>query len=91
MKDPEKFEKILRNVIIAIAGVLITFGCFTYEAFGYEVQDMITLNLPHDNLTSSMQLIYCLGLLGTFPMQIVPTFDISEKASCFVNSRNPFE
>jgi len=37
MKEPEKFEKVLRNVIIAIAGVLIIFGCFTYEAFGYEV------------------------------------------------------
>ena len=68
MKEPEKFEKVLRNVIIAIAAVLIIFGCSTYEAFGYEVQDMITLNLPHDNVTSSMQLIYCLGLLGTFPM-----------------------
>lgn len=37
MKEPEKFEGILRNVMIALAFTLIIFGCATYEAFGYEL------------------------------------------------------
>lgn len=52
---------------------------------------MVTMNLPHDNLTTTVQIVYCLGLLGTFPMQIVPAFDITEKGNLFKNTPNPFE
>ena len=51
---------------------------------------MVTMNLPHDNLTSSVQLLYCLGLLGSFPMQILPAIDITEKTESFKNLPNPF-
>ena len=49
------------------------------------------MNLPHDNLTTTVQIVYCLGLLGTYPMQIVPALDITEKGSLFTNTPNPFE
>jgi len=44
---------------------------------------MVTLNLPHDNLTSLVQLCYSLGLLCSYPMQIIPAVDISEKTRAF--------
>jgi amino acid permease len=44
---------------------------------------MVTLNLPHDNLTSMIQIFYCFGLLGSFPMQVLPVFDIYEKTKVF--------
>ena len=68
MKDPAKFEIIMRNCLIAIVAILVIFACCSYEAFGNQIDDIVTMNLPHDNLTSSVQLLYCLGLLGSFPM-----------------------
>ena len=44
---------------------------------------MVTMNLPHDNLTSSVQLLYCLGLLGSYPIQVIPAFDIVESSNFF--------
>lgn len=68
MKDPSQFPKIMRNVLVTIITILIVFSISSYEAFGYQISDMVTMNLPHDNLTSSVQLLYCLGLLGSFPV-----------------------
>ena len=90
MKNPEKFDKIMRNVLVTIISILIIFGVSSYEAFGYRIRDMVTMNLPHDNLTSSVQLLYCLGLLGSYPIQVVPAIDVTEKMPWFVNSPNPF-
>lgn len=44
---------------------------------------MVTLNLPHDNLTSMVQIFYCFGLLGSFPMQMMPVFEIFEKSDLY--------
>lgn len=91
MEHPEAFHKIKRNIIIMVVCLLILFGCFSYEAFGDRIEDMVTMNLPHDNLTSTVQLLYCFGLLGSFPMQIIPAIDITEKSKLFLNSSNPFD
>ena len=34
--------------------MLVVFGCFSYEAFGDQIEDMVTMNLPHNNLTLSV-------------------------------------
>jgi solute carrier family 36 (proton-coupled amino acid transporter) len=83
MKNPDEFLPILRNTLIMIIIILVLFSCFSYEAFGDKIDDMVTMNLPHDNLTSSVQLLYCLGLLGSFPMQMMPAIDITEKTQGF--------
>ena len=44
---------------------------------------MVTLNLPHDNLTSMIQIFYCFGLLGSYPMQLMPVFEIYEKTAAY--------
>jgi len=54
MKDPTKFETIMRNSLIAVITILISFSVCSYEAFGSRIEDMVTMNLPHDNLTSSV-------------------------------------
>ena len=68
MKDSTQFEAIMRNTLIAIISILVIFSVCSYEAYGDRIDDMVTMNLPHDNLTSSVQLLYCLGLLGSFPL-----------------------
>ena len=47
-------------------------------------EDLITLNLPHDNLTSFVQLFYAIGLVCTYPLQVLPAFDLLEKMEWFL-------
>mmetsp|Transcript_17653 Transcript_17653/g.29828 ORF Transcript_17653/g.29828 Transcript_17653/m.29828 type:complete len:286 (+) Transcript_17653:421-1278(+) len=54
MKDPDQFDRIMRTVMIGIISILILFSVFSYEAFGDQIDDMVTMNLPHDNLTTSV-------------------------------------
>lgn len=91
MADSSNFNRVLRNVLFGVIFILITFSCYSYMSFGDTIEDMVTLNLPHDNLTSTVQLMYCIGLLGSYPMQVIPAIDITEKTSWFLNSPNPFE
>lgn len=91
MKEPEKFMEIQKNVIIVVVVLLVVFGCFSYEAHGSQIEDMVTMNLPHNGLTLTVQVLYCFGLLGSYPMQVIPAIDITEKTSWFLNSANPFE
>lgn len=44
---------------------------------------MVTLNLPHDNLTSMIQIFYCFGLMGSYPIQMFPVFQILERANWY--------
>jgi hypothetical protein len=51
MKDPNNFYIIMRNVMIFVITLLIIFSVFSSEAYGNETKDIITFNLPHDNLS----------------------------------------
>ena len=68
MQEPEKFHDLMRNTIISVIALLVIFSVASYESFGSKIKDMVTLNLPHDGLTTSVQLLYCFGLLGSYPM-----------------------
>ena len=83
MKNPEDFHKVMRKTLVAIILILIVFATISYIAYSSETKDMITLNLPHDNLTSFVQLCYSVGLLCSYPMQVIPAIDIAEKGSFY--------
>ena len=54
MKHPEEFRKVMKTTLIAVISILIIFSVAAYESFGNHINDMVTMNLPHDNLTSSV-------------------------------------
>jgi len=64
-------------VCFSIAVVSMQIG---YAAFGENTKDIITLNLPHDWSTVAVKLALCLGLLFTFPVMMVPVFEILERS-----------
>lgn len=51
-----------------------------YAAFGEHTRDIITLNLPEDWSTVAVKLSLCLGLLFTFPVMMVPVYEIVERS-----------
>ena len=52
MKQPEKFNKVLVFTLVIYVIVLCFFSAISYWSYGDNIEDMVTLNLPHDNLTS---------------------------------------
>lgn len=83
MKQPEKFNKVLVTTLVIYVTILCLFSAIAYWSFGSEIKDMVTLNLPHDNLTSIIQVFYCFGLLGSYPMQLMPVFEILEASNIY--------
>ena len=58
MKESKKYSQLLTQVLILVVVMLIVFSCMGYAAFGPATQDMITLNLPSNNLVMFVQLFY---------------------------------
>jgi len=84
MKEPEKFNKVLVTTLVIYVTVLCLFSAIAYWSYGPNLEDIVTLNLPHDNLTSIVQVFYCFGLLGSYPMQLMPVFEIMEASNIYL-------
>ena len=50
-----------------------------YIAFGDATLDIITLNLPHNWSTAAVKLMLCVGLYLTFPIMLIPVYEIVER------------
>ncbi len=78
---------VIISVVASVATVAYAVSRFfpsnLYKGYGDKIQDMVTLNLPHNNLTMTARLMYSFGLLASFPLQILPAFEISEKTKIF--------
>ena len=83
MQEPEHFMTIALHVIATYTILLVVFSTFCYEAFGSTTQDMIILNLPHDNLATTIQILYAFAMLGTYPMQVLPALALLENTEFF--------
>lgn len=78
MKKPEHFNFTFLISAIVVCCFTITVSVIGYSAFGRAVEDIILLNLPDNDLTISVRVIYCLCLLGTYPIQMFAAIHIIE-------------
>jgi hypothetical protein len=78
MAHPERFPALLHRVITVYTVVLVAFPLVASLAWAGGTRDMITLNLPHDGVVVAMQLLYCLGLFFSYPIQLFPAVQILE-------------
>ena len=93
MAEPEYFQPVLKILMAVIISVVVSVATVAYavsyqkmiffQGYGDKIQDMVTLNLPHNNMTMTARLMYSFGLLASFPLQILPAFEISEKTRIF--------
>ena len=83
MREPEKFNRVLVGTLTIYVMFLCLFSSIAYWSYGHTLEDVVTLNLPHDNLTSTVQVFYCFGLLGSYPMQLIPVFEIIESSNLY--------
>jgi amino acid permease len=60
--------------------IFLVFGSVGYLAFGESTEHMITLNLPEDWSTTSVQIALSLALFFTFPIMMVPVYEVIERS-----------
>mmetsp|Transcript_12178 Transcript_12178/g.13709 ORF Transcript_12178/g.13709 Transcript_12178/m.13709 type:complete len:132 (-) Transcript_12178:297-692(-) len=72
MKHQKNFPFVFVLSAITVSTLVIIVSSLSYIAYGSNVEDLITLNLPHNDLTTLVRLIYSFGLLASFPLQMFP-------------------
>lgn len=79
MKHPRKFPTVLLISTITVSTIVLSLASLSYLAYGHYVEELITLNLPHNRVTTILRLGYSIGLLLSFPLQLFAAIDIIEK------------
>lgn len=79
MKHPEKFPKVLAQVMVVITAIFLSMGAMCYAAFGSETQTVVILNLPQDSkFVNAVQFLYSLAILLSTPLQLFPAIRVME-------------
>jgi len=77
-RDQAAFPAHLALGMVIVTLLNVTFAAAGYYAFGDQTQDIVTLNLEGQAGTL-VKLCLCLGLLLTFPIMMVPCYEIFER------------
>lgn len=83
MENPKRFNFAFYVSALIVGMITCIIGALGYIAYGNETKEIITLNLPHNAVTLFIQLAYCAGLFGTYPMQMIPLIDVIEKSQYY--------
>ena len=76
-----QFRPTLTFGFATITSIFLTFGLVGYVAFGDTTCGSITQNLPPDWTTDTVKLALCTALFFTFPMMMVPVYEIVERGA----------
>lgn len=79
MEHPERFSRVLTACLSTVAAIFLTIGSLSYLSLGTNVETVIFLNLPKSTTTTSVQLLYVIAILLSFPLTIYPAIRITEQ------------
>lgn len=74
-----QFRSTLTVGFATITAIFLVFGAVGYAAFGEGTRDVITENLPPGWSTFAVKAALCTALFFTFPVMMVPVYEILEK------------
>ena len=75
-----QFKSTLALSFVSITAVFISFGVIGYLAYGDKTNAAITMNLPEGWTTYAVQVSLSIGLMFTFPVMMVPVYEIADRA-----------
>ena len=78
MKDPSQFPFVLRTALFILTSVLMTVGTLGYMTFGTGTKSIILLNFEQTPIVNIVKVVLILGILFTYPLQIIPVFQLFE-------------
>lgn len=86
MQDRSMYKPVFLASVLVAALFYLSLGMTGYVAFGAKTEDIILMNLEAQGGTSIIQILMCIGLLLTAPLQAMPAVEIWE-ASVFPHLR----
>eukprot|EP00929_Paragymnodinium_shiwhaense_P022135 TRINITY_DN14227_c0_g3_i1.p1 TRINITY_DN14227_c0_g3~~TRINITY_DN14227_c0_g3_i1.p1 ORF type:complete len:670 (-),score=140.05 TRINITY_DN14227_c0_g3_i1:87-2096(-) len=95
-KEPEKFACVYALTISVIVTLLSVMGFLGYMTFGDEVATLVLLSfgkgagadVPLQPVPRGLMAAFCIGLLGAFPLQLLPAIRLVE--GLFLGPSRPF-
>ncbi|EAS06664.2 transmembrane amino acid transporter protein (macronuclear) [Tetrahymena thermophila SB210] len=80
VENPQlQFGAIFRNTNIVMVSVYIVFSVVAVIAYGDDMNEIILFSLPNDQKSVQFfQIIYAFALIMSYPLQLLPTFQILE-------------
>lgn len=77
-ENRKKYPCFLHLSLFLLSGILGTFGVIGYLAYGEKTCQIVTSNL-HGDVAIALQLLLFVGVLFTYPLQIYPCIQITER------------
>ena len=89
MIHPNNFPRVLGQVIVTIAVIMIMVGSLGYLTFGDKIKTVVLLNLPQDSpMVIITQLLYSLAILLSTPLQLFPAIRLLESKLIFGSGKS---
>lgn len=86
---PNNFPRVLGQVILTIAVIMIMVGSLGYLTFGDKIKTVVLLNLPQDSpMIIITQLLYSLAILLSTPLQLFPAIRLLESKMIFGSGKS---
>lgn len=79
MRSRKDFALILRIALIALTLILMTVGVLGFATFGKDTRSIILLNFGASPIVVAVKVVLMVGILFTYPLQIVPVFEFAER------------
>lgn len=79
MKNPGQFPFVLRISLLVLTVVLMTVGVMGFATFGADTRSIILLNFGRSPMVVVVKAILIVGILFTYPLQMIPVFEFAER------------
>lgn len=78
-EQKKNFSTVYKQVITSIVCFYAIFASINYVAYGNDVETALTTSLPSGYISISVQVLYSVAVILTFPLQNFPALEISIK------------
>ncbi|CAD8095657.1 unnamed protein product [Paramecium sonneborni] len=88
MQKKEKFQRLLQITTIGVVFLFIIFSLVCGYGYGRNINQIVLFNLSGNHFMAIVQISYAIGLLLSFPVQLLPAFQIleeNERVKSFIN------
>ena len=78
------FERLLDTCLLIVSFILGSFAVVGMLTYGDETKDIVITNLPNSPAISVLKVCLLIGIMFTYPLQLVPVTRIAERQLLFV-------
>lgn len=78
MKQRHHFRLVLRTALVILTTVLMVVGVMGFATFGDKTSSILLVNFGHSPVVALVKAVLVVGILFTYPLQIVPVFQFLE-------------